>query len=328
MLIHQLFQRDAVHAYVGHTPGEAIFGVELEIEDVGAEPEDFCPSHTIIKEDGSLRNNGMEFVTYPLHYREAMQQVEKVLSHFQSNTESHFSERTSCHVHVNVGDMTCHQLAAMLLAYQVVERLLFAFVGGDRDKNIFCVPLAECATSYQAARRLNELDIMKVLDTWRKYTAFNFCRLSDICTVEFRHMPGTPDANKIGQWMRMIKSLRDFAMRTVYTELAERINTLNTSSMYQAFAFDVLGDLPWWRNGEHSPMLEEGVLTAKYSLLNQDVKKKSVLKAPPQVVRVDNQGALNMQQGFVWQEWRAAQAGLERVVIDDMYQREVLEGNN
>lgn len=275
IIIANLYNRPITYSAVNHKLSEALFGVELEIEGIVGDPEDYCGNWTMTKEDGSLRNNGWEFVTYPLHINEVKEEVAKVLKHFQLGADVHFSERTSCHVHLNVGDMSLEQLAVLLLSYQVTERLLFDFVGASRDKNIFCVPLSECVTSYQAARQLYDGQIVRVVERWRKYTALNFCRIPDIQTVEFRHMPGTPDVNKVNQWLDMIKSMRDFAMKTNYPDLVERVNTLNTSSMYMAFAFDVLGDLSWWSYAKHAPMMEEGVLTAKYSLLNRDKKESA-----------------------------------------------------
>lgn len=280
MNIAHIYGRHPVTAATNHQDGEAIFGVELEIEGITDDPEDFCGEFVLYKEDGSLRNNGYEFVTYPLHKDDAITAVNGVLKHFQFNTDIHFSERTSTHVHVNVGDMNLHQLAAMLLAYQVVERLMFDFAQCDRDKNIFCVPLSECATSYQAAQRIVNGDLVSVVDNWRKYTAFNLSRLPEICTVEFRHLAGTPDINKVAAWITMLKHLRDFAFTSNYPGLVDRINSLNTSSAYAAFATDVLGDLPWWNYNRHAPMLEEGVLTAKYSLMKAPVRDPFKIRMP------------------------------------------------
>lgn len=242
-----------------------IMGVELEIENTH---EDFYTTGFIVTDDGSLRNRGREYISRPMTY--------SVLQHYLSEffaknklNDGNYSERTSIHVHCNCQDLTFEQLASLLLVYQVFERMLFQFVGAERDKNIFCVPLYECALSYQAVERLLTLDA-KVIHNWSKYSALNLLRLEDLGTVEFRHMPGTCDHVKITKWLGLIGCLFAFVRSHTITEIKEMFINLNTSSQYKNVTQQVFGEYSSvWDMVPYESLLEDGVLNMKYSLIKQ-----------------------------------------------------------
>lgn len=254
-----------------------IMGMELEIENTHS---DFHRTGFDVTEDGSLRNNGREYVSHPMTY--------SVLQHYLSEffvknklNESNYSERTSIHVHCNCQDLTFEQLASLLLIYQVFEKMLFQFVGAERDKNIFCVPLYECALSYQAVERLLAADA-KVIHNWSKYSALNLLRLEDLGTVEFRHMPGTCDQGKITKWLGLIGCLFAFVRSHTITEIKEMFVNLNTSSQYKNVTQQVFGEYSTvWDIVPYESLLEDGVLNMKYSLIKQDKTKQMMYFTPP-----------------------------------------------
>lgn len=248
-----------------------LYGVELEIE--GCNPDDWrshCVPGMEYHEDGSLRNNGAEYVTRPMAMRELVYVLDQF---FKKNnfTESNYSERCSVHVHVNVGDLEVVQVTGVLLLYQVYERCLFEWIGNDRDKNIFCVPWYTTNIPYSIltgdqSRQLNKWR------RWQKYTALNLLPIFTQGTIEFRHMAGTNDLNKIIKWCNIIgKMVSYMRKRKDSSETAQVLMELNTNSQYDSFTqqlFDELA-LELFALPNYKENMEDGVINMKYSLTEE-----------------------------------------------------------
>ena len=119
----------------------SLIGIEIEVENVKT------PKGGILwyfKNDNSLRNHGIEYISVPL----PPNQIEIALYYLYNyilpkNVD--FSPRTSIHIHLNIRDMTPDQLKSLVITYMAVEKLLFEFDNTGRYKSIFCVPLEECS---------------------------------------------------------------------------------------------------------------------------------------------------------------------------------------
>lgn len=183
-------------------PTQFICGVEYEIESIKGHGS--CESFVTIKEDGSLRNNGYEYITRPNSYEESLA-IFKRLHDCLTYGEDAFSHRTSIHVHVNVAHMEMPQVKQLVLLYALCEPLFFNFVGKERESSIFCVPLYH---TYLASHYKKSTDTL--ISTWHKYTAFNLCPIPQQGSVEFRHLGGTNDYTRFELWLSSLKSLYDF----------------------------------------------------------------------------------------------------------------------
>lgn len=227
------------HTYKSTIPVEdkqTYLGIEVEIENIQRWASDYSPYWRMI-EDGSLRNNGREFITPPIRaYR-----VENALNCLftqQLNPDIDFSERTSIHVHMNIRTLNLSQLRSLVLAYILLEKTLFTWVGPSRKDNIFCVPITD--TMFGA--RLKKLINLKVLQiSWSKYTALNLQPIYEKGTIEFRHMYGTKDIPTIIQWINFILCLKKFALRNDPEQVLLTIANLNTNSQYKQFFDSVFG---------------------------------------------------------------------------------------
>lgn len=244
-----------------------LMGLELEIEYV-PNWEEMTVSGMTSVEDGSLRNNGREFLTKPATYSVARNILERF---FEKNKlgPDNYSERTSVHVHANCQDLTKDQVAAVCLLYQVFEKLLYAFIGNERDKNIFCIPWDQTMITYSTLDSVLGAKGIQALKTWQKYTGLNLLPLFSLGTVEFRHMAGTNDLEKISIWLNLIGSLFAYARKHPINDIKDTLINLNSTSAYEdtthrVFTFWTkhLINVPGYR-----PFLEEGVLNMKYSLL-------------------------------------------------------------
>ena len=256
-----------------------IMGVELEIESVPQGDELRVPG-MVSTEDGSLRNHGREYITNPM--------TGSVLYHvlnnfFTKNKEAlskadNYSERTSIHVHCNCQDLTIPRLKTVLMLYQVYEKLLYAYIGNDRDKNIFCVPWSETMLTYSLLDKLlvenpSSVDLVR---HWQKYTGLNLLPLRAQGTIEFRHMHGNNDLTFIFNWTNLIGSLFAKARSTDFEEVKESVMNLNTTSNYILFTEEIFKQ--WspllMTNPNYRELLEEGVLNVKFLVAHKEEKTK------------------------------------------------------
>jgi hypothetical protein len=252
-----------------------LYGVELEIEGLHNEGRSYCVAGMQDHEDGSLRNNGREFVTSPMNFAN----LEVTLNEFFAKNKfssDNYSERCSVHVHANCQDMTLNQVRLVVSVYQVLEKVLFNFIKDGRDENIFCVPISETIIGSQIMSSAEEL-FATANRKWRKYTALNLLPIYSYGTIEFRHMAGTSDVNRILQWCDIIGSMFKYAKENKYDDVINHIKGLNTSSAYGTFMQSIFPGYLYDRLavGNFREFLEEGVINMKYMLIAKPKTKEN-----------------------------------------------------
>lgn len=201
---------------------EFICGTEYEIEDIRSvalpgmnktlyNQFNLNPGHPQwvgkfgLVHDGSLRNQGIEFITAPLTYQGALEAFNVLHSSLGLGPDP-YTVRTSTHVHVNVASMDMTQIRHMLLIYALLEPVFFAQVKEYRKHNIHCVPL-----NYTILPTLYSRPLPDLVKSWSKYSALNLMPVKTQGTVEFRHLHGTGDIGEYSKWLTMLKSLWTFA---------------------------------------------------------------------------------------------------------------------
>lgn len=196
--------------------GHNLFGTEYEVESIYSyDNVNAYVNGIIIEHDHSLRNNGFEFKTKAIDLEESLNSFTALFKYlvFKKENEA-FSERTSTHVHVNVGDLSLEQAKEFVLLYALLEPVFFSFVDASRQNNIFCVPL-----NFTALTKYYHLPFEQLVKHWHKYTAFNIIPAKEFGTFEFRHLEGTKDFDKYKNWISAIDSLKSFAMKGEVTAL-------------------------------------------------------------------------------------------------------------
>jgi hypothetical protein len=188
-------------------------GIECEIESVKPEQNftNFTSTH-----DGSLRNDGMEFISNPLPRDVLLSSFRNLHTSIEYyDPDVAFSPRTSTHVHINCRSLTEEQTRDMVLFYALFEEFFFTMVDKHRRTNIHCVPLTETFLP-----QVYKYDLRKCINNWHKYTALNILPLFKLGTIEFRHLQGTGDDALLDEWVTTLENLWRLCQRDTITATA------------------------------------------------------------------------------------------------------------
>jgi len=249
-----------------------LVGIEVEVENLGEEarwPSTAYAHFWTPKADGSLRNNGLEFVTSPLMGRQIVTAL--ALLFHEMPAQAQFSHRTSVHIHTDVRGLTPEEVAKVFLVYLTLEPQLFSFIGEERERGIFCVPWFLTDTTEGMFKLIKDIAPGRQMQSheWR-YTALNLNPVTSFGTIEFRHLGGTRDMDTAMTWLNIILSMRKYALSKELNELIKEIVELNTTSQYRMYAQKVLGDL-FWKFSNFSSLDERlamGVISVKRALFS------------------------------------------------------------
>ena len=204
MKLYQIFGNETTfHKYGG--VDKTLFGIECEIEsfrDLSADVGNYFK----VTEDGSLRNEGKEFVSVPMFSKDIMTAFKKLHDNYRTHHWPKFSERTSIHVHVNCHTMEDTEVLQAILLYALYEEMFFRMCDPGRRNNIHCVALTE---TFLPAHYNSNLKFL--YSKWHKYTALNIKPLSTYGTIEFRHMHGHEDTLLLSEWLTIIDRLMQLA---------------------------------------------------------------------------------------------------------------------
>jgi hypothetical protein len=216
----QIYYRFGLNDKYANPKGPLLFGMECEIESLDLENV-YLPDGISMIEDGSLRNNGHEFLSIPSDLDTSIKLFERLHTSLRFfNPDGAFSERTSTHVHVNCKGLDEDVVRNIILWYALFEECFFKLVDPSRRDNIHCVPLTDTvlpSAYYRAA-------LTTMHSRWSKYTALNILPLSKLGTIEFRHMQGTRDVSLMKEWLQSISNLFELGKTTklMDTELSEK----------------------------------------------------------------------------------------------------------
>lgn len=213
-------------------PSDQAIGIEVEVEK-GAGLRGMKTALWVAHGDGSLRNNGQEFITDPFPARDA---PEALVDLFEGGVKScSFTPRTSVHIHANCRDLTPTQTLDVVLLYMFFERRLYNFVGRNRIKNIYCVPINETLLISGMLNRRFDTVVVR----WKKYTGLNLLPLASKGTIEFRQMHGTANVTKLVTWIRMITSMFTYCAKVGTGDLRKKLSALSTKEELDALGKEV-----------------------------------------------------------------------------------------
>lgn len=248
---------------------DILTGIEVEIENIRFTPKAFRKETYQVwntREDGSLRNLGMEFISVPLrgvHLAHALQYLFDNLPE-----DKHFSLRTSIHVHLDVQSLSKETVTGIVLTYVACETLLYKFVGNDRINSNFCVPMYQTIVVNSLVNLITS-SITSIRWENSRYLGLNLDSMRKFGTLEFRHLYGTDDVELITNWINLIHAIHHYGCSKPLKTIIEEISKLNTTSNYSLFLEQVFGPLTdLFDVSNLKDDLERGVRAVKQSTIH------------------------------------------------------------
>lgn len=189
-------------------------GMELEVENcVGLSDVAHIAKHWVTHQDGSLRNNGLEFVSgRPQNYEQALEALSDLEKFLEANNHLSFSDRTSFHIHMNIQDFTFRQFHSFLCLYYTLESLLVQRAGSEkRVGNHFCLRAEDANSVKHNILTSIKFDALDGIFRQERYLAMNLNAFPKFGTLEFRAHRGTSDVSEYVALLNCLKELYDFA---------------------------------------------------------------------------------------------------------------------
>jgi len=262
-LKHQTIQQLTRRVFFG--VGEAIdwplpdemMGIELEAESVyiGTSAPLVLAGWTIDR-DGSLRNDGREFVLSQPLAGSSLTRAIHTLFEMQSPDRGQMlryqvNPRAGTHVHINWIENTVGSAAALIALMYIIEPLVYSWADEDRAWCSYCNPLSDIP-----AKVLNKLLRMESEDDdddeWLlreiddesvgRYHGLNIVALAKYGTFEFRYFPSTASRADMVKWVKFVQLAKRCAVtfQDDVPALVERLLQGNVAGFLQEY-FDVDG---------------------------------------------------------------------------------------
>lgn len=238
----------------GHNKEDQFYGMEVELENVrgiSRQAELLYGWRTV--GDGSLRNNGVEFITSPVQLAQLFSLVDHL---YEAKAGGGWTGGPRCgiHIHMDMSHRSVGELHAMMVAYACVEPIVFDFCGSDREENIFCVPW------YRAPDDIRELQSFFYGNTTRrvlqracghasKYTSMFHGPLTRFNTLEFRGAPVFESKEQTKELCSMLDLLVSSTLGSTGEQVMEGFVDDPVTALELYF--------PWANTGKSLALMEE-----------------------------------------------------------------------
>lgn len=290
-----------------HLVNENLIGLELEVENYSNRDAFRDMRYWDVITDGSLRNNGREFV---LRHPQGGASLNIAINELWRIIQEHgqdldINTRTSLHVHVDLRTFTLEEVKRFFMLYIIMEKYLYSQAGVGRDKNIYCPATYEAYDANIAgllgAGSLRQLHSLS--QSWEKYTGINLTRCQDLNTVEIRIHNGTLSGSVARRWVNSLLTLVGEAKNptvTVESSVDELINALShrpTEAQRRSMVQDIEDGL---NNLEYYTTMHR---VNKHCTFAVEVEPTPVVPQEPMMasvatVRTKNRGAFRERHGI------------------------------
>lgn len=201
-----------------------------------------------VTRDGSLRGDNREYVfKRPSTQRNAKLLIKRLCKELNKECEILDTGRAGTHVHVNVQNLSMKELLNYITLYAVMEEVLVAYCGENREGNHFCLRLIDAQFTVDTIRRGLREGHQVILREWGsdlvRYSALNLQALQKYGSLEFRTMRSTTDSDVLIKWMEILLHLREEAKK--YVNPQEIIQEFSEGGG-EAFLINHLGDHSNW----------------------------------------------------------------------------------
>lgn len=202
-------------------------GIEVEVENTllsyhGAfsAVQQWCPDW-VIEQDGSLRNSGYEIKSSGPTPTDTL--TGKLCQLYPVLARSSGTWRAAIHVHVDARATSWEQRALILAMGYVYDMALFSRFSPERVESNFCVPLEHktpgvfsCISSMIEDQRVHN---------YGKYSSINVLPLTEIGSVEFRHMRTPETSDDVDSVTHALGEINNYAHECAYLVRAAVVTT-------------------------------------------------------------------------------------------------------
>lgn len=193
----------------------AKIGIEVEIEKWdGKNGTEYWED----KDDPSVHDKGREFITRgPIIGMQIVPAVDEICRIALERKYSTGEPRAGIHIHLDCTDLDTKrkELARLVAKYMLIEHAMFGFAGAWRDSCGYCVSYESGQVDFPAigAALFAKGKVSKrTFANLSKYQALNLKPLSDLGTIEFRHLPTTFDRTRLLNWISVILAIKRSAI--------------------------------------------------------------------------------------------------------------------
>lgn len=190
-------------------------GLEVELERASPMVEGVRSSHWAAKGDGSLREDGVEFVfKKPLAGVSAVHAID-VLHKVAAANPPKLSAYCSTHLHINFLDNTLQELKHFISTYMVLEDALARYCGPTRENNAFCLTFSNAEDAVETVRDMYSKGLGVIRDRGEdrlKYCALNLFTLYRFGTLEVRLGRPMIDRTELLQWINIMLSIKKYSL--------------------------------------------------------------------------------------------------------------------
>ncbi len=199
-------------------PDPDVFGVELELENI----QQFhrAPDMWRAEHDGSLRDNGMEFV---IRQPETIGELTKSLAALKkffkdSGTKPKASNLTSTHIHINVTDLNLEQFVDFVAIVMMFEKDLAINSGEDRYNNYFALGSSNADLLPRRLEEVKDEESFVEFVKWvgqsdYRYSGINFDSIRRYGSLEIRYLGGQANPMDVLPWLSFYKRIKTYVRK-------------------------------------------------------------------------------------------------------------------
>jgi hypothetical protein len=243
---------------------QQLYGVELELENIPIDwdntPERIS-KYVMITKDGSLRNNGIEYVfNQGWDINEAKLALDTIKQHYTDLGFSPISSsRCGLHIHLNMLNRAgsfVDQFVTLIAVIEPVIYKLFSTRECDRSKTRFATPMADAREFITFLRKLNKEGIPSGISYAcftcnssgydQKYSGINLMTLLRYGTIELRHFSSTTDIERIKLILDWLERMTTFVSNFKNFELLEYLIKVNSASEQEQFIREMFSEFDYF----------------------------------------------------------------------------------
>lgn len=305
-------------------------GIEIELEGVSSgeyqQLGNAVNRYWDVKEDGSLRNGGIEIVSRGGQGGSTLISALDVLERALSTVDFNASWRCSTHIHVNMLDATMKQCAMFVMAYTCVEPVMFHFCGDSRQANNFCIQNKDCLSAIKTAMYIfHTMQAGGPGCTIEKYMALNVLPLfhPEFGTVEFRGSHAITEKDELIALTNRMLAIKRLVMQWTGDE-ESLINHIELNGWRHVFQGVIPEGMECCTNDQfEAAVMRAWSLLKSYLGWDKKLKEKKTqedaflqsIRAADQARRTSPQSLTQMMNSY--SSWAESPARTREIVIDD-----------